>query len=52
MIFAILEGAAAVLTFLAAEELREQHRSWTFTLVTSAIIFGVLSAIIAGWRGV
>jgi hypothetical protein len=51
MSFVMLESGALILTFLVGWEMRRQRLPWRSVLVRSLIMLGVLSAVIAMWRG-
>jgi hypothetical protein len=51
MTFILLESGAAILTFLIGLEMRRQQLSWRSVVVGSLIVFAVLTAAIAMWRG-
>ncbi len=51
MNFIVLESGAVILTLLVAMEMRRQQLSWRSVLIRSLIVLGVLTAMIAMWRG-
>ena len=51
MSFMVLESAAIILTLLVAMEMRRQRLAWPSVLIRSLGVLGVLTAMIAMWRG-
>jgi hypothetical protein len=51
MSFMLLESAAVVLTLLVAIEMRRQRLAWRSVVIRSLGVLGVLTIMIAMWRG-
>jgi hypothetical protein len=49
-VLVFVEGAAVVVTLLAAMEMR-RHHSWRFVLTSSMIMLAAFTAMIMMWRG-
>jgi hypothetical protein len=47
----VLESGAVILTLLVGWEMRRQQLAWRSVLIRSLILLGILTAMIAMWRG-
>lgn len=51
MTFVMMESGAVILTLLMGLEMRRQKVPWRSVVVRSVIALGILTAMIAMWRG-
>jgi hypothetical protein len=51
MSFTVLEGVAVILTLLVAMEMRRQRLAWRSVVIRALGVLGVLTIMIAMWRG-
>jgi hypothetical protein len=51
MSFVMMESGAVILTLLMALEMRRQQLPWRRVVVRSLIALGILTGMIALWRG-